>query len=111
MTVEWTPVFVLPNLPLDQAIECELAAIAPAHDPRVGALKRAHPTLKQFLSRFTDNFGAKFEPAVLLLDVAAPPGFGDVAALAGFRDVVALSTITHSRALELRYPRGHRVLF
>ncbi|BCH20023.1 hypothetical protein [Mesorhizobium sp. L-2-11] len=69
MTVEWTPVFVLPNVPLDQAVECEIAAIAPAHDPRVGALTRAHPTFKQFLNRFSDNFGAK----------SAPPSFRDVA--------------------------------
>jgi hypothetical protein len=111
MTVDWTPVFVLPNVPLDQAVECEIAAIAPAHDTRVKALKRAHPTFEQFLNRFSDNFGAKFEPAVLLLDAAAPPSFRDVSALGSFRDILALSTITYSRALDLRYPRGHRVLF
>ncbi|MCP8893328.1 hypothetical protein KYK29_00165 [Shinella daejeonensis] len=111
MTVEWTPVFVLPNVPLDQAVGCEIAAIAPAHDHRVKALKRAHPTFKQFLNRFSDNFGEKFEPAVLLLDADAPPSFGDVAALGSFRDIVALSAVTHGRAQELRYPRGHRVLF
>lgn len=111
MTVEWTPVFVLPNLPLDQAVACEIAAIAPSHDPRVKALKRAHPTFKQFLNRFSDNFGERFEPAVLLLDADAPPSFRDIAALGSFRDIVALSAVTHGRALELRYPRGHRVLF
>lgn len=111
MTVEWTPVFVLPNVPLDQAVDCEIAAIAPAHDPRVKALKRAHPTFKQFLNRFSDNFGEKFEPAVLLLDADAPPSFRTVAALGSFRDTIALSAITHGRAMELRYPRGHRVLF
>lgn len=111
MTVEWTPVFVLPNVPLDQAVGCEIASIAPAHDHRVKALKRAHPTFKQFLNRFSDNFGEKFEPAVLLLDADAPPNFRDVAALGSFRDIVALSAVTHGRALELRYPRGHRVLF
>lgn len=111
MTVEWTPVFVLPNLPLDQAVECDIAAIAPAHDHRVKALKRAHPTFKQFLNRFSDNFGEKFEPAVLLLDADAPPSFRDIAALASFRDIAALSAVTRGRALELRHPRGHRVLF
>lgn len=111
MTLEWTPIFVLPNLPLDQAIDCEIAAIAPAHDTRVRALTRRHPALRQFLSRFSDNFGEKFEPAVLLLDAAAPPSFRDIAALGSLRDVIALSTITHGRALELRHPRGHRILF
>ncbi|MEE3503909.1 hypothetical protein [Acidiphilium acidophilum] len=40
MTAEWTPVFVLPNIPLEAAIGCEIAALAPAHDRRVATLKR-----------------------------------------------------------------------
>ena len=111
MTTDWTPVFVLPNIPLEAAIGCDIAALAPAHDRRVAALKRAHPTLRRFLNRFADNFGQKFEPTVLILNTAAPPIFRDVTALASFRDLVALSAVTHGRALELRHPRGHRVLF
>jgi hypothetical protein len=107
MTADWTPVFVLPNIPLETAIGCEIAALAPAHDRRVAALKRAHPTFRRFLNRFADNFGEKFEPAVLILNTAAPPIFRDVTALANFRD---LSAVTHARAQELRHPRGHRVL-
>jgi hypothetical protein len=111
MTADWTPVFVLPNIPLETAIGCEIAALAPAHDRRVAALKRAHPSFRRFLNRFADNFGQKFEPSVLILDTAAPPIFRDVTALASLRDLIALSAVTHSRALELRHPRGHRVLF
>jgi hypothetical protein len=108
---DWTPVFVLPNIPLEAAIGCEIAALAPANDARVAALKRAHPSFRRFLNRFADNFGEKFEPSVLILDATAPPIFRDVTALASFRDLVALSAVTHGRALELRHPRGHRVLF
>jgi len=111
MTVDWTPVFVLPNIPLEAAIGCDIAALAPAHDHRVATLKRAHPTLRRFLNRFADNFGQKFEPTVLILNTAAPPIFRDVTALASFRDLVALSAVTHGRSVELRHPRGHRVLF
>lgn len=111
MTAEWTPVFVLPNIPLEAAIGCDIAALAPAHDRRVATLKRTHPMLRRFLNRFADNFGQKFEPAVLILNTAAPPIFRDVSALASFRDLIALSAVTHGRALELRHPRGHRVLF
>lgn len=111
MTADWTPVFVLPNIPLEAAIGCEIAALAPTHDRRVAALKRTHPTLRRFLNRFADNFGQKFEPSVLILDTAAPSIFRDVTALASFRDLIALSAVTHGRALELRHPRGHRVLF
>jgi hypothetical protein len=108
---DWTPVFVLPNIPIETAIGCEIAALAPASDPRIAALKRAHPSFRRFLNRFSDNFGEKFEPSVLILDAAAPPIFRDVTALASFRDLIALSAVTHGRALELRHPRGHRVLF
>ena len=108
---DWTPVFVLPNIPLEAAIGCEIAALAPANDGRVGALKRMHPTFRRFLNRFSDNFGEKFEPSVLILNTAAPPIFREVTALASFRDLIAVSAVTYSRALELRHPRGHRVLF
>ncbi len=108
---EWTPVFVLPNIPLEAAIGGAIAALAPANDTRVATLKRAHPSFKRFLNRFADNFGEKFEPSVLILNMTAPPIFRDVTALASFRDLIALSAVTHGRALELRHPRGHRVLF
>lgn len=99
MTAEWTPVFVLPNIPLEGAIGCDIAALAPAHDRRVATLKRTHPMLRRFLNRFADNFGQKFEPAVLILNTAAPPIFREVATLASFRDLIALSAVTHGRAL------------
>jgi hypothetical protein len=37
---------------------------------------------RRFLNRFSDNFGQKFEPAVLLVRASAPPAFLDIAALA-----------------------------
>lgn len=111
MTSDWTPIFVLPNIPLHSAIGCDIVALAPAHDQRVVALKRAHPMFRRFLNRFADNFGAKFEPSLLLVHDAAPDIFREVGTLASFRDLIALATVTRSRALELRYPRGHRILF
>jgi len=66
---------------------------------------------RRFLNRFADNFGEKFEPAVPILDTAAPPIFHDITALASFRDLVALSVVTYQHAAQLRHPRGHRVLF
>lgn len=111
MTSEWMPIFVLPNIPLDSAIGCDIAALAPAHDRRVAVLKRAHPMFRRFLNRFADNFGAKFEPGILLLHTAAPSIYRDIGTLASFRDLIALSAVIRGRALELRYPRGLRVLF
>lgn len=108
---DWAPVFVLPNIPLDAAIGCEILALAPESDPRVTALKRTHTSFRCFLDSFADNFGQKFEPSVLILNTAAPQSFHDVTALASFRDLIALAVVTHNRSLELRHPRGPRVLF
>ena len=111
MTNDWTPIFVLPNIPLEAAIGCDIAALAPTHDRRVAALKRTHPMFHLFLNRFTDNFGAKFEPSVMLVHTSATSVFREVSTLASFRDLIAIATVTHSRALELRRPRGLRILF
>jgi len=111
MTAEWAPIFALPNIPLATAIGCDIAAIAPAHDCRVAALKRTHPNFRDYLNRFEDNFGQEFEPTVLVLNLAAPPVFSEISALASFRDLIALASVIHGRTAELRHPRGHRVLF
>lgn len=111
MPADWIPIFVLPNAQLANAIGCDIAVLAPAHDPRVAALKRAQPMFRSFLGRFADNFGQKFEPSVLLLRVDAPTGFREIGALASFRDLIAISVLAYNRAQELRHPRGHRALF
>src|SRR6185437_4452502 len=111
MAGEWKPIFVLPNVPLQGAIGCDIAAIAPTNDPRVAALKRAQPAFRGFLNRFSDNFGEKFEPAVLLVRADAGSKFFEVTTLASFRDLIAISTIVHGRALALCHPYGHHVMF
>jgi len=112
MVPNWTPIFVLPNIPLLTAIECDIAAIVPANDPRVTAVKRAHPVFRRFLNRFSDNFGEKFEPAMLILRADAPAGFLCVSALASFRDLAAISTIAYNHALKPQQQHsGHRVMF
>lgn len=111
MADDWKPIFVLPNIPLLAPIGCDITVLAPAHDPRVTTLKRAHPTFRRFLGRFSDNFGAKFEPTLLLVRADAPAAFLEVTTLASFRDLIAISAVAYNRALELRHPRGHRVMF
>lgn len=111
MADDWKPIFVLPNIPLLAPIGCDITVLAPAHDPRVTTLKRAYPTFRRFLGRFSDNFGAKFEPTVLLVRADAPAAFVEVTTLASVRDLIAISAVAYNRALELRHPRGHRVMF
>jgi hypothetical protein len=85
MIAEWEPIFVLPNIPLQDSIGCNEIALAPAHDSRVEALRKEHPALEQFLNRFSDNFGESFQPTVLIVHHEAPAGVRDISALASFR--------------------------
>jgi hypothetical protein len=39
---EWLPVFALPNLALDEAIETTVAVLVPSHDTRVKGLREKH---------------------------------------------------------------------
>jgi hypothetical protein len=111
MTEDWTPIFVLPNIIVTKAIGCEIAQLAPADDIRIKRLRATHPNLGNFLCHFTDNFGVAFEPSVLLVRTDQLAVFSKIEALASFRDLIAIATITRSRALELRHPRGLRTMY
>lgn len=94
---EWKPVVTLPNVDLEEPIEGGLAALAPAHDRRVSSLARAHPSFRKFLARFTDAFGRKFRPAVLIVPENAPESV--LRAIASFRDAIALAVVPFNMAL------------
>lgn len=111
MKENWSPIVVLPNIHLECAIGCENAAMVPTKDRRIKALKRAYPKFRRFLNRFSDSFGEKFEPAVLILTPSAPESFCRSDAISAFRNAIALSVITHARALEILSPGWKRVCF
>ncbi|MBM7116829.1 hypothetical protein I3V78_25090 [Archangium primigenium] len=96
---------------LDSSIENDVAALAPLDDPRALAASDADSVFKCFSEQFSDAFGRKVEPSVLLLRADANRAFFDVGAVSSFRDAIAISAIGYSRALELIFPRGHRVLY
>ena len=108
---EWLPVFALPNVALDKAVETNVVALVPPQDTRIKRLRREQPTFSQFLRHFSDNFGVRFEPALLLLKTDAPKMFFDIGALSSFRNLIALSAILQNRALEIRHPQSHRAVF
>lgn len=108
---EWRAIFALPSLSLAGPVEGELAALVPVGDARLRRLTRHQRTLGAFLRRFSDNFGERVAPTVLLLRSDAPPAFGEIGAIASFRDAVAIAAVSAARAQELMRPRGHRVLF
>lgn len=101
---EWKPIAVLPNLDICTAFECKNAAIVSVSDERVRQLCKAHPTLKTFLSKFTDQFGKKLWPSLLLLRAKAPKSCFTAEAITAFRDILSLSIVPYARASRL--PRG-----
>ncbi len=108
---DWEPVFVLPNIKLAESIDAKLAVLAAIDDGRVASLRQSQPTFDSFISRFTDAFGEKLAPTVLLVRADALETFG-IEALSSFRDAIAIATVAYNRALELKSPRkGGRVLF
>ena len=107
----WVAVAVLPNVAVQEPIDGGLAALVPRGDSRVKALCRAHPNLRRFLAKFTDAFGEKVDPAVLLARADAPRSILSVDALASFRDAVALSVVPLSRAFQISHGVNHGINF
>ena len=107
----WTAAIVLPNIALQERIEGNLAALAPHDDARVQALCRARPNLRRFLGKFTDAFGKRLQPAVLLVRSDAPRSIFNVEVLASFRDAIALSVVPRSRAFQITHGINHRTNF
>ena len=98
----WNPMAVLANVELNEPIEAQLAAFAPASDARVQDVNTAHPVHATFLDRFTDAFGNKCHPTVLIVRPSAPETIRSADALASIRDVLSASVIPRARA---RYTR------
>jgi hypothetical protein len=102
----WTPMLVLPNLDVRDAVGCEFAAIVSAADSRVEQLCKDHPTLTRFLRKFSGQFGEQRSPSLLILRADAPDTCRTAEAVTAFRDLVSLSAIPIARARRLRFDRG-----
>lgn len=108
---EWTPILALPNLDMRCAIECEFAAIVSPSDSRVEQLRKDHPTLTQFLSKFSGQFGQQCWPSLLILRGDAPDTCRTAEAVTAFRDLASLSVVPLARARRLRFDRGERFAY
>ncbi|HYO70448.1 MAG TPA: hypothetical protein VEU33_30645 [Archangium sp.] len=105
---DWTPVFILPNIRLTEAVEFDVAAFAPVQDPRVKKIAQSHASFEQFLGRLTDAFGVPNEPTVLLVRSDAPKAFLHIEALASLRDLFSIAIVGYNRACLIRqYPNAH----
>ena len=107
--LDWIATAVLPNVELEVPIEEGKMALVPSSDPRALNACNAHPNLLTFLNSFTDTFGQKLAPSVMMVRKDAPQRVFTIEALAGFRDAISMSVVAYSRASELEMPHGHRI--
>ncbi|MET4316268.1 hypothetical protein ABIC02_000007 [Bradyrhizobium sp. RT5a] len=107
----WTPIFLMPNLRVAHAVTTDEMAIVPCTDDLLKPYETAHPQFRQFLGKFTDPFGAKVSPGVLLLSSDAPETFKSVEAVSSFRDLIALSVIPIQRARGIVHDGSHYVQY
>lgn len=107
----WKTIAVLPNVEMHDAIEGGRAAFVPISDPRVQAINEAYPRHRGFLESFTDAFGVKHHPTVLLVNPNASRRFMTVDAMASFRDVLSMSVIPRARARSIQGTFSSGILF
>ncbi len=110
-TGEWQLFLALPGIRMDEPIESGPVALVPPGDERMREMYAVAPNLVEFVQRFSDAFGVKTQPPMIIVRRDAPASYKSLEALAAFRNAISISTIAYNRALELVYPQGHRVMF
>lgn len=104
--MNWTPIWALPNIQLDEPVDSDFFALAPASDPRVQVLKREHPEFRKFMLRFTDTFKHRIHPTLILRREDVPERLRSGEAAAGFRDLLVASAIPKARSLGIVHDGG-----
>ena len=107
----WISQAVLANVTLSAAIEAYPAAFAPTDDARVDSVSAAHPVHAAFLARFTDAFGRRVHPSVLIVESSAVVGYGGVEAMASIRDILSICVVARARARHIQNKGGNRVFY
>jgi len=107
----WSPVWAMPNVTLDEAINASHVALAPSHDQRVLEFAKREPVFGVYLKAFRNEFGAQFQPTIGLAHEDARKSVFTVTAFGGFRDAVCMSAVIagQTRTLQRGHPQG--VLF
>ena len=85
----WTPIWALPNINLDEAVESEFFALVPNDDKRVRSIRREQPEFRKFIARFTDTFKNRIKPSLILRRADTPERLLTGEAAASFRDLLA----------------------
>src|SRR5450756_917858 len=100
---KWLPMFALANIEVRRPIEVDGFALASMHDARVRELAETHSNFREFLNKFTTEFGQPVVPSIFICRDDAPITYRGTDAIAGFRDSIAMSVIPQSWAKVLRF--------
>jgi len=93
---EWKFIAILHNLSLSTPIGNDYIAIVPEDDIRCMELLQSSPSLSRMVGNFTDQFGRRTSPSLLLAREGSPLGVSKQDAVIGFRNAIALSSITYA---------------
>ena len=107
----WIPLLIMPNLDMQDAIECEAAAIVGRTHEHVQTIIAEHPNFGLFLSKFHGQFGEEVHPAILMVKADAGTSYFTAEAVSAFRNLVALSVVPLARARRLNYLRAQPLAF
>ncbi len=99
----WTPIWALPNINLDEAVESEFFALVPNEDKRVRSIRREQPEFRKFIARFTDTFKNRIKPSLILRRADAPERLLTGEAAASFRDLLVASMVPYAQARNIIY--------
>ena len=102
----WLPALVLPNVSMQQAIECGDIIFAPWHDLRAQEALREDADFALFMQRFTDAFGMELRPLILMVRSIIPRDRLNMSMATTLRDSLSMSVIPTSYAKVLIYGRS-----
>lgn len=92
----WSFIALLHNLSLKEPIGNEYVAIVPDTDQRAKELFNISSSLKRLVEGFTDQFGRKVAPSLLLVHPESPKGVLEQDSLIAFRNALAICSVVHA---------------
>ena len=109
---EWRAVAVLPNIYTSDAFDGGQIAVTSANNSRVQEIANSQPKLLEFLSRFTDAFGVKLHPAILIVKDDIFDQLRITNAIPSFRDILTISIVPYARANNIVHKNaGNRIYY
>ena len=90
----WKFGWILPNVSVEKPYGTEIMKIVPPEDEIVQTLANEHKNVAEIVGRFTNEFGIKFRPSILVYRSDAPKITGrEIAVIVGIRDAIAISSV------------------